>query len=100
MAQTRARYVAGADPADPDLSPLYAPALAGLPPAVVCIAEYDSLRAQGLAYAGRLEAAGVPVEVVDARGLDHAFLAWGTFARRPAEAIEQFGAVVRSMLAR
>jgi acetyl esterase len=40
------------------------------------------------------------VEVVDAHGLDHAFLAWGTFARRPAEAIEQLGAAVRSALAR
>jgi acetyl esterase len=100
MAQTRERYVGAADPSDPDVSPLLADDLAGVPPAVVCVAEYDSLRAQGLAYAGRLEAAGVPVEVVDAHGLDHAFLAWGTFARRPAEAIEQFGAAVRSMLAR
>ena len=33
QALTRARYVAGADPADPDLSPLYATDLAGLSPA-------------------------------------------------------------------
>jgi acetyl esterase len=100
MAQTRERYVGAADPSDPDLSPLLATDLAGLPPAVVCVAEYDALRAQGLAYAKRLEDAGVPVELVDAHGLDHAFLAWGAFARRPAEAIAQFGAAVRSMLAR
>jgi acetyl esterase len=100
MAQTRQRYVGAADPGDPDLSPLLAADLAGLPPAVVCVAEYDDLRAQGLAYAERLVDAGVPVEVVDAHGLDHAFLAWGTFARRPAEAIAQFGAAVRAMLAR
>jgi len=100
MAQTRERYVGAADPSDPDLSPLLATDLAGLPPAVVCVAEYDSLRAQGMAYAKRLDDAGVAVEVLDAHGLDHAFLAWGTFARRPAEAIAQFGAAVRSMLAR
>jgi hypothetical protein len=29
-----------------------------------------------------------------------AFLAWSTFARRPAEAIAQFGAAVRSVLVR
>jgi acetyl esterase len=100
MAQTRTRYVARADPADPDLSPLYAPDLAGLPPAVVCVAQYDVLRAQGLAYAERLYGAGVPVHVLDAHGLDHAFLAWGTFARRPAEAIAELGEAVRAMLAR
>jgi acetyl esterase len=100
MAQTRERYVGAADPTDPDISPLRASDLDGLPPAVVCVAEYDSLRPQGLAHAERLRDAGVPVEVVDAHGLDHAFLAWGTFARRPAEAIEQLGAAVRSMLAR
>jgi acetyl esterase len=100
MAQTRERYVGVADPDDPDVSPLLAADLADLPPAVVCVAEYDSLRPQGLAYADRLRDAGVPVEVVDALGLDHAFLAWGTFARRAAEAIAQFGAAVRSVLAR
>jgi acetyl esterase len=98
-ARTRTRYAGDADPADPDLSPLHAPDLAGLPPAVVCVAEYDDLRAQGLAYAERLRGAGVPVHVVDAHGLDHAFLAWGTYARRPARAIAELGEAVRTMLA-
>jgi acetyl esterase len=98
-AQTRTRYAGDADPADPDLSPLLAPDLAGLAPAVVCVAEYDDLRAQGLAYAGRLREAGVPVHVVDAHGLDHAFVAWGAYARRPAEAVAELGEAVRTMLA-
>ena len=97
--QTRNRYAGEADLADPDLSPLHAPDLGGLAPAVVCVAEYDDLRAQGLAYAERLRSAGVPVHVLDAHGLDHAFLAWGTFARRPAEAIAELGEAVRTMLA-
>jgi len=95
MAATRERYV---DAADPDLS-LLADDLAGLPPCVVCVAEYHVLCAQGLAYAERLRDAGVPVRVVDAKGLDHAFVAWGDFARRPAEAIAELGREVRAMLA-
>jgi acetyl esterase len=94
----RDRYLAGADPTDPDASPLLANDLAGLPPTVICTAEYDALRPQGLAYAERLRAAGVPVRLVDARGLDHAFFAWGTYARRPAEAIAEFGEAVRATL--
>jgi len=99
MVATRERYVGAADATEPDLSPLLAADLAGLPPTVVCVAEYDVLRGQGLAYAERLRAAGVPVRVVDADGLDHAFLAWGELARRPAEAIAELGREVRDVLA-
>jgi len=95
----REGYLSGADPTDPDVSPLLASDFTGLPPTVICIAEYDRLEPQARAYAQRLQAAGVPVTVVDAHGLDHAFFAWGTFARRPAEAIAEFGEAVRSALA-
>jgi acetyl esterase len=97
--EVRDRYLAGADPTDPDASPLLAEDLAGLPPTVICVAEYDMLRRQGLDYAERLRAVGVPVTVVDAHGLDHSFFAWGAFARRPAEAIAEFGDAVRAALA-
>jgi acetyl esterase len=99
LAEIRSRYMAGADPEDPDLSPLYAQDVAGLPPLVMVVAEYDVLRAQGLAYAGRLEEAGVPVRVVAADGLDHAFLGWGAIAERPAAAIAEVGAAIREALA-
>ncbi len=58
---------------DPYASPLRAEDLSGLAPAVVVIAGHDPLRDEGLAYARRLEEAGVPVQVFSYPHQIHAF---------------------------
>ncbi|MEO5709914.1 MAG: alpha/beta hydrolase [Nocardioidaceae bacterium] len=60
--------------ADAYASPLLAPDVGGLAPAVVVTAEYDVLRAEGDAYAARLSDAGVDVVHRVVTGRDHYFL--------------------------
>ena len=67
-------YVPGdADPADPAISPLTAPALSSLPPAVLAVAEFDPLRDQGTQYAARLRDAGISVTGHAGAGLIHGY---------------------------
>jgi acetyl esterase len=72
-------YLQGADPEDPRVSPLSATdaQLAATCPAHVVVAGYDPLRDEDLAYAERLSAAGVPVEVSRYDGQMHGFFTMG-----------------------
>jgi acetyl esterase len=59
------------------VSPLRAPNLAGLAPAVVCTAWFDPLRDEGKAYADALAAAGVATKYHDGLGLIHGYFGLG-----------------------
>jgi acetyl esterase len=62
------------DADDPWLSPRRQADLKGLPPALVVSAGFDPIRDDGLDYAARLRAAGVPVELMHYAGQIHGFL--------------------------
>ncbi|QYC41379.1 Carboxylesterase NlhH [Nonomuraea coxensis DSM 45129] len=91
-------YAGGADPADPRLSPLRLPDVAGLPPATVVTAEYDVLRDEGEAYARRLAEAGVPAECRRWDGALHGFTALPGLFDQGAEARDYLAARLRQAL--
>ena len=84
------------DAADWRVSPLIAPSLAGLPPALVVVGGHDPLHDDGVLYAEALRAAGVAVELIDYPAMPHGFLNFPRFARDARPAI---AAVIRSQRA-
>ncbi|TAK92052.1 MAG: alpha/beta hydrolase [Burkholderiaceae bacterium] len=66
-----------ADNLDWRFAPLLANSHAELPPAWIAVAEYDPLIDEGIAYAHKLEHAGVLVALKNYRGMVHAFFSMG-----------------------
>ncbi|MEM8695990.1 MAG: alpha/beta hydrolase [Pseudomonadota bacterium] len=73
--------------------------LSGLPPATVIVAECDPLHDEGVAYAKRLEKAGVPVELIDADGMIHGFVSMSAIVPEIGETIARAGARLKAGLA-
>ncbi|MEX0942385.1 MAG: alpha/beta hydrolase [Pseudomonadales bacterium] len=79
---------AGADSADPLVSPLRAKDLAGLPTATIVTAEFDPLRDEGEAYGEKLSRAGVDVLVKRFDGMIHGFVHMSDLLTQGADAID------------
>jgi acetyl esterase len=99
MEQCWRTYLGAADRADPDVSPLNAHDLAGVPPAYIAVAGHDVLRDDGLRYADALRAAGVDVTVERYDDMVHSFLRWGGVVERARELIEALGEYARVRIA-
>jgi acetyl esterase len=95
-----ARYLP--DPAailDPRASPLLAPDVVGVAPALVITAGFDPLRDEGTAYAEKMREAGVTVESWCCEGLLHGFFAMAGSSHEANRVLDRAAARVRAALA-
>jgi acetyl esterase len=99
IAWFRGHYVE--DPAqwtDWRASPLLAPDLSGLPPALVLTAGFDPLRDEGLQYANALSAAGNRDQVICFERQIHGFITMGRVIDEAVTAVDLCAAVLRRVL--
>ena len=95
------RYLANPeDGADPYASPLRAPDLTGIAPALIVTAQRDPLRDDGEAYAARLRSARVPVQAIRYLDATHGFLAFAATVSSADHALSHIAGVLRTVLAR
>src|SRR5262249_21006932 len=66
-------YAPGVSPNEPNVSPLRIEEVPALPPTLIATTEYDVLRDEALAYADKLEAAGISVTRIHAPDMNHNF---------------------------
>jgi acetyl esterase len=84
------------DPHDGWISPGRAADVSRLPPAVVITAGFDPIRDDGLAYAAKLRAGGVPVHLLHYPGQFHGFLNFDTVLVAARDGLRRAAASLRS----
>lgn len=94
-------YARGQDLKNPPstLVPGRADDFSGLAPAYIAVAGHDPLRDDGIRYGELLAAAGVPVEVHNARTLVHGYLGYADVVPAATDAVARGLAALRSALA-
>lgn len=80
------------------MSPLLAPDVAGVAPALIVLAELDILHDEGLRYAERLGAAGVEVSVQTFPGMIHGFFQMGRAIQAAETTMELCAQMLRQRL--
>ncbi len=83
---------------DPLATPLIARDLSGLPPAFMLVAEHDPLIDDGVAYAGKLMAAGVETGFYRAHRMIHGFVRRRTFGADCGKAFSRLTSFLRAKL--
>ena len=85
---------------DPLVSPIYADtdALAKVPEAMIVVCEYDNLRGEGEAYAGKLTEAGVTTYLHLAKDMAHIFFENAFMMPRSDEATEEWELAERELI--
>jgi len=85
-----------ADRDNPEVSPLRAKSLKGLPPAFVLTAHSDVLSDEGEEFARALHQAGVPVSCVRFRAMNHGFIRMGAVYPQASEGLTVLADMLRS----
>lgn len=89
------QYIDRSQRSDWRFSPLNADDLEGVAPALVLLAECDPLVDEGIAYADRLRASGVPVQMDLVRGVTHDFIKMGRALDEARQALHWLGAELK-----
>lgn len=92
-----ANYLSGADPTNPEASPLLAPDLTRLCPTLLVTADHDPLRDEGRAYAARLAKAGNSVTSSEWPGTTHGFMIMAGVTPAARELIGMMGGWAREV---
>jgi acetyl esterase len=91
MAWIRKQIAEVSDLTAPESSAVRTPDLTGVAPAIVLTAGFDPLRDEGLHYAERLTAAGVPVRVLHYPGQIHGFVTFDRVLAGARDALRRLG---------
>jgi acetyl esterase len=83
------------DGTNPQAAPVLATDLTGLPPALVIVSGYDPLRDEGIAYAERLQEAGVEVKLSVYGDMIHGFISYLGILKQAKTAIDEIAGWVK-----
>lgn len=92
-------YVDDADASDPRIDLLHLDDLAGLPPTLLAFGHCDILHDECLAFAGRLQTAEVPLQVLTYPGYVHGFLGFSEQVPAVSDAFQVIGRALAMGLA-